>query len=55
MKFIIVTKIGLGGVMKLAKQNVQALIIDRTENPDEVIDNLIAGTLVVYEAQPHKH
>ena len=54
MDYIIVTKIGLNGVKKLAKQNVTALIIDRTESTDEVINSFLADTLVTYEAQPKK-
>lgn len=55
MDIILVTEIGQGGAMKLANQGVKALIVRKAETTDEVVDQLIAGTLDVFEPQPHDH
>ena len=55
MDIIIVTMIGQGGINKLAHQNVRALIVKKASTTDEIIDQLIAGTLKTEEAKPHGH
>ncbi len=54
MDIVLTGSIGQGAILKLAKQNVKAYIIEETD-PDIAIEKLLNGTLKTISSQEHNH
>ena len=55
MDYLFVTSIGRGAVHRLMHKGVRAYVVAENESTDKIIDELLNGTLTVYEPHDHHH